>query len=123
MNALAHLNAIEGSCLVRYLTILQEFLGTGLVQVWLFGSAARGDMWRRDMPMNSDIDLLLITRGELSPDHRQTLVNETYPLYLECGRQISPQFWPESKYCDPPTEVARDFKQRLLQEGKIILQP
>jgi hypothetical protein len=33
-----------------------------------------------------------LERDCLPPETAEQLVNETYPLYLECGRQIGPQF-------------------------------
>ncbi|HET6848902.1 MAG TPA: nucleotidyltransferase domain-containing protein [Gaiellales bacterium] len=89
---LRHLSDEERSCVVRYISVLQERLGPELERVVLFGSAARGDMWDVGSPMHSDIDLLVVTRSQLSEAEAEELVNETYPLYLECGRQIGPQF-------------------------------
>ena len=78
-------------------------------------------MWPRHMAMNSDIDLLVITAGELEPAIQEALVNDTYPLYLECGRQISPQFWSTAKLMSPQAEGAVAFKQRVLADGAPIL--
>jgi predicted nucleotidyltransferase len=72
--------------------LLQERLGSELERVVLFGSAARGDMWDAGSAMHSDIDLLVVMRTQLREAAAEELVNETYPLYLECGRQIGPQF-------------------------------
>jgi predicted nucleotidyltransferase len=119
-DALSHLNGSERSCVERYLSFLDESLGSDLMEVWLFGSAARGDMWGANMPMKSDIDILVVTRNEISADRRETLINETYPLYLECGRQISPQFWSEANYSDPPTESKRELRRQLSHEGQRI---
>jgi hypothetical protein len=41
--------------------------------------------------MHSDIDLLILTCEPIVPEVREKLVNDTYPLFLECGRQIGPQ--------------------------------
>jgi predicted nucleotidyltransferase len=38
-------NGLECACLARFCALLQARLGDGLVEVRLFGSAARGDMW------------------------------------------------------------------------------
>jgi hypothetical protein len=70
--------------------------------------------------MNSDIDLLVLTSSDVGPEGREALLNETYPLYLECGRQISPQFWSIARFDDPPSEAARSFKGIVLGEGKRI---
>jgi predicted nucleotidyltransferase len=76
----------------RYCALLRERLGERLVGIRLVGSAARGDMWPAHSPMHSDIDLLVVTRGEVPEEVQEELVNGTYPLFLECGRQMSPQF-------------------------------
>ena len=89
---LRHLSQPERSCVERYVSLLRERLGSELHRVVLFGSAARGDMWDAGSPMRSDIDLLVVTRTELPQAAEEELLNETYPLYLECGRQIGPQF-------------------------------
>jgi predicted nucleotidyltransferase len=89
---LRHLTELERSCVERYVALLEERLGTELVRVVLFGSAARGDMWDAGSRMHSDVDLLVVTRSPLAEAAAEELVNETYPLYLECGRQIGPQF-------------------------------
>ncbi len=116
-----NLQEVERSCAERYLSLLGNTLGENLRVVWLFGSFARGDMWPAHMPMNSDIDLLVITESEVSSQTREALLNETYPLYLECGRQISPQFWSARKFDQPPTEKEKALRQRVLGEGKILL--
>ena len=76
----------------RYCALLRERLGERLVEIRLVGSAGRGDMWPAHSPMHSDIDLLVVTRGEVPEEVQEELVNGTYPLFLECGRQMSPQF-------------------------------
>ena len=118
---LVNLQEVERSCAERYLSLLGNALGENLRVVWLFGSFARGDMWPAHMPMNSDIDLLVITESEVSSQTQEALLNETYPLYLECGRQISPQFWSARKFDQPPTEKEKALRQRVLGEGKILL--
>jgi hypothetical protein len=57
----------------------------------------------------------------VKPEQRETLLNETYPLYLECGRQISVQFWSSAKFDGPPSETARSFKAVVLAEGKRLV--
>src|SRR5207247_8571590 len=101
---LVNLQEVVRSCAERYLSLLGNALGENLRVVWLFGSFARGDMWPAHMPMNSDIDLLVITESEVSSQTQEALLNETYPLYLERGRPISPQFRPARKFDRPPTE-------------------
>src|SRR5438876_11816376 len=100
--ALVNLQEVERSCAERYLSLLGNTLGENLRVVWLFGSFARGDMWPAHMPMNWDIDLLVITESEISSQTQEALLNETYRLYLECARQISPQCWSARK-CDQPS--------------------
>jgi predicted nucleotidyltransferase len=80
----------------RYCALLRERLGDRLIGIRLFGSAARGEMWPAHSPMHSDIDLLVVTRGVIPEQTQEELVNETYPLFLECGRQLSPQFRAEA---------------------------
>jgi predicted nucleotidyltransferase len=82
----------ERDCMERYCALLRERLGDLLVEIRPFGSAARGDMWAAHWPMHSDIDLLVVTRGVIPEATQEQLINETYPLFLECGRQLSPQF-------------------------------
>ena len=86
------LTDLERDCLRRYCELLAARLGDELVRVRMFGSAARGDMWPDHSPMHSDIDLLVITREDVPPSLQEELLNETYPLFLECGRQLSPHF-------------------------------
>jgi len=93
---LAYLSDAERDCVRRYVTMLRDRLGPDLVRVVLFGSAARGDMWDAGSPMHSDIDLLVVTATPLVESVAEELLNETYPLYLECGRQIGPQFRTEA---------------------------
>jgi predicted nucleotidyltransferase len=91
--AMPALNDSEHECLRRYCGLLHKRLGPGLIAVRMFGSAARGEMWPATSPMHSDIDLLAITREELPQAEQEELLNETYPLYLACGRQLSPHFF------------------------------
>jgi predicted nucleotidyltransferase len=76
----------ERDCLQRFCALLHDRLAERLVEVRMFGSAARGDMWPSHAPQHSDIDLLGVTRAPVAPDEAEALLNETYPLYLECGR-------------------------------------
>jgi predicted nucleotidyltransferase len=86
------LDRAEHDCVDRYVDALARELGDRLEEVWLFGSAARGDMWADFWPMRSDVDLLVITAEPLSERTQDRLLALTYPLFLECGRQISPAF-------------------------------
>jgi predicted nucleotidyltransferase len=89
---LAKLTAAERESVDRYVDIVRGELGDELEEVWLFGSAARGDMWAEFWPMRSDIDLLVVTFARLSQDCEDELLAATYELYLESGRQIAPVF-------------------------------
>ena len=84
------LTDVERDCLERYLDLLAERLGDDLVEAVVFGSVARGEAWPAGMPIRSDLDLLVRTRRELPEGEKAGLFDETYPLFLECGRQISP---------------------------------
>jgi predicted nucleotidyltransferase len=85
------LDDAERSCLARYLQLLVDTV-TALEEVWLFGSVARGESWPEGMPIRSDLDLLVVTTDPLADAELQRLVEATLPLFLECGRQIAPQF-------------------------------
>ena len=111
------LNDLERACLARFCELLGERLGEALVEVRMFGSAARGDMWPAHSPMHSDIDLLVITRAAVPEPDREELLNETYPLYLECGRQLSPHFFSEGRLTAPEDERTRDFLRRVEADG------
>jgi len=93
---LALLTETEGDCLDRSVDHLAAQLGDDLVEVWVFGSVARGESWPpgmkipSDLDLDLDLDLAVVVRRDLADDEKQSLVNATYPLYLECGRQISP---------------------------------
>lgn len=95
------LTDLEQDCLRRFCALLEERLGEQLVEVRLFGSAARGEMWPAHSPMHSDIDLLVVIRGEVGEEEEEAIVNETYSLYLECGRQISPSLVGQDRLAEP----------------------
>jgi predicted nucleotidyltransferase len=116
VEATPHLSPAERDCLARYLTMLADTLGDRLVAVWLFGSAARGDAWWPGMPIRSDVDLVVVTREPVAEPLQEELVNATYPLFLECGRQIGPQFRTTRELeAEPPTPFLENFRRdRLL---------
>jgi predicted nucleotidyltransferase len=112
-----HLSELERDCLGRYLSLLVASLGDELEAVWLFGSAARGDAWWPGMPIRSDIDLVVVTRAPLDDERREELINETYPLFLESGRQIGPQFRTAAELgAEPPTP----FLENLRRDGVLL---
>lgn len=113
---MASLSEIDRDCLDRYCLLLGEALRERLVTVRIFGSAARGDMWPEHSPMNSDIDLLVVTREDVDEIEQERLVNETYPLYLECGRQLSPHFFSESRLAAPESAQTSAFLERISSE-------
>lgn len=117
-NPLDGLSKEEQSCVRRYIDTLAEHLAEDLREVWLFGSAARGDMWSA-MPNRSDIDLLVLAAQPVPQDLREDLVNETFPLFLECGRQIGPQFR-TMEWFREPEERHRDFVARVREEGFVL---
>jgi predicted nucleotidyltransferase len=117
------LTVLERECLTRFCTLLQERLNERLVKVWMFGSAARGDMWPAHSPMHSDIDLLVVTRDNVSEREQEDLLNATYPLYLECGRQLSPHFFSERRLAEPDDERTREFLGRVTPDAVLVWSP
>jgi predicted nucleotidyltransferase len=111
------LNERERECLRRYCDLLAERLGDDLLGVRMFGSAARGDMWPESSPHHSDIDLLVVTREPVSGALAEQLLNETYPLYLECGRQLSPAFFTHARVHAPESERTRAFLAQVERDG------
>ena len=101
----------ERDCLARYCALLARRL-PDLAGVRMFGSAARGDMWPERSPHHSDIDLLVVTRGPVAEAVQEELLDETYPLYLECGRQLSPAFKTEAEVV-----AGSEFLERVREEG------
>ena len=83
----------------------------------VLGSAARGDMWDAGWPMHSDIDLLVVTAEALPPETAEQLVNETYPLYLECCRQIGSQFRSAGELSRPHGKRVTAFAENLARNG------
>jgi predicted nucleotidyltransferase len=96
------LDHTEQNCRDRYCRLLAERLGDALVGVRMFGSAARGDMWPAHSPMHSDIDLPVITRGEVG---------------AECGRQLSPQFVTQQRLAAPADARTGAFLEQVAAEG------
>lgn len=113
------LTSVERSCLSRYLTLLTEALDVNLRRVVVFGSVARGESWPSGMPIRSDLDLLVVSRGVLEESVAQQLLDATLPLYLECGRQISPQFRTEEQL-QAATETAATFRDHIARDGVTI---
>jgi hypothetical protein len=74
-------------------------------------------MWPAHSPMHSDIDLLVITREAVPEALQEELLNETYPLYLECGRQLSPHFFAAARIAAPESERTRRFLAQVDADG------
>ncbi len=70
--------------------------------------------------MRSDIDLLILTLTPVDPAVIDDLVNTTYPLFLEAGRQISPQFWTAERFAAPDGDRAREVAERVRAEGLVL---
>jgi predicted nucleotidyltransferase len=120
---MVRLTDVEHDCLARYCDLLAERLGDRLVAVRMFGSAARDDMWGAQSPMHSDVDLLVVTREAVPEGEQEDLLNATYPLYLECGRQLSPHFLSERRLAAPEDERTREFLERIAGEVRDVRPP
>lgn len=107
----------ERGVIARYVELLVDRLGDRLVAVTLFGSAARGDMWPATSPMHSDIDLLVVTRGPVAPELAAELVDATYPLFLEVGRQISPQLFEQTRLAANTEKRVQALVERVAADG------
>lgn len=117
---LRHLEPVAAETVRRYLRVLEEILGEDLVEVRLFGSAARGELWPSSSPMRSDIDLLVLTREEPDPVTVEALADATYPLFLESGRQISPTLRTVDRLESPEDERQAVFYERVREEGAVL---
>jgi hypothetical protein len=63
---------------------------------------------------------VVVTRSRLADDLQEELVNATYPLFLECGRQIGPQFRTAAELeVEPPTA----FLENLRRDGVLLWRP
>ena len=102
----------ERSCLRRYLRLVIESLGDELHELVLFGSVARGETWPPGMSIRSDVDVLVMTATAVSQALVDELVQATYPLFLECGRPITPQFRTREEVETPPA-----FRANLARDG------
>ncbi len=106
--ALEVLTETERGTLDRYVALLRKRLGDDLVSVRVFGSVARGERWWPGMPIRSDLDLLVLVREPLDARLREELVDATYPLYLESGRQLGPQFRTPAEHATSPARESID---------------
>jgi hypothetical protein len=94
----------ERECVDRFYALLEKRFGERLVEVRMFGT---------------DIDLLVVTRDEASSTEQEELIDETYPMSLECGRPISPHFFSERKLKAPDDEGTRDFLRRMSADAVV----
>ena len=113
-------NDEERECLACYVEILKQELGSSLLQIWLYGPVVRGDMWSRSMPMHSDIEVLVLTSESVDDKALNRLLNATYPIYMECGRQISPIFYDIEDIKVPKNKERKAFIERVKREGQTI---
>lgn len=120
MSGLAILTDVEERCLVRYLERLAEVLGRELEAIFAYGSAARGEGWPRGMRIRSDLDLLVVTRAPVASERQEALVAATYPLFLESGRQISPQFRTRAELDAPRDERFAAFLRNFRHDAVLL---
>ena len=73
--------------------------------------------------MHSDVDLLVVTRADLAEHERDELLNETYPLFLECGRQLSPHFVSAERLDAPRSGREREFLESVRREWVPVWSP
>ena len=105
---LDRLNDAERRTLDVYVEVLRQRLDERLLAVRVFGSVARGESWPAGMPIRSDLDLLVLVREPLGPSEREELVDATFPLFLESGRQLSPQFRTPEQHAASPSQADID---------------
>jgi hypothetical protein len=60
------------------------------------------------MPIRSDLDVLVLVARPLADDEADELVDATLPLFLESGRQLSPQFRTPEQHAASPSREAID---------------
>ena len=80
----ARLSPLEQQILPRFIDAARDILRERLVRVVLFGSRARGDS-----DEDSDVDLLVLTRGHTSEQERAVIDAATL-LSLESDLLLSP---------------------------------
>lgn len=116
---LAVLTEAERSCLRRYVDCLLATIGSGLREVIVFGSVARGESWPKGIPIRSDLDLVVVTESPLPDSLTSELIDATLPLFLECGRQIGPQFR-TTEQLNADDEGAAAFLKNVKHDGVCI---
>ena len=118
--SLKHLSEVEKDFVRRYFTIVSNSLEDNLHEIWLYGFCAHGDIWGQKSPMHSDIDVLFLAAARLEDGVIESLVNETYPLFLEFGWQISPRFQTCASFYESSEKRSRDFRDRVVDEDKLF---
>lgn len=110
----------ELSCLERYVDTLAETLGEQLLEVSVYGSVARGETWPSGMPIRSDLDLLVLTSEPVTENTKSDLLDATYPLFLECGRQLGPTFLTDGELTRPRTQGRRVLAEHIRRDAICI---
>ncbi len=102
------LNDAERRTLGRFVSLLEERLGSDLVAVWLYGSRARGEPRREE----SDVDVMIVTR---QGDGDWDLVNRALSQAAE-DEGANP-FWFSLQLFDPEwLEGRRRIRSFYIQE-------
>lgn len=113
---------VELECLEDYIKNILGKVGDSILSIWLFGSAAENKRWKIPT-LRSDIDILILTKDEISRNSVDNMINDTYELFLKCGTQISPSFisideWNYPKRINPEIVKRIKGKALLLWENK-----
>lgn len=111
------LTDVERSCLERYLDALVDTLGEQLLEVSVYGSVARGEVWPAGMPIRSDLDLLVLTAEPVPRPLVDELLDATMPLFLECGRQLGPIFLTPGELERPASEERRVLAEHIRRDA------
>jgi predicted nucleotidyltransferase len=113
--AQARLSAEERRVIERWIERLRAELD--VESVWLFGSRARGDVERDD----SDVDLLVITRGDPDRDRRRAwaLVDEVAREFGADPAVFVPHTW-DRAWLENRREIRSFFTQEV-DRDKVVL--
>jgi predicted nucleotidyltransferase len=103
---LKYLSEVERDRVRCYFTIIFDILGNNPREICLYGSCTHGDILVQKSSMHSDIDLVFPTDTRLKFNLIDSLLNETYPIYLEsCDKQ------------------SHEFMNRVVNESKLLYCP
>lgn len=112
----ATLSAAERQAVETLVERLQQEFGDELIAVWLYGSRARG---ARPHP-ESDIDLLVITKGDMNRDSwRAIQIATDVQLSSEPGIMLSARVW-SPEHLKQRREIESFFIQEV-DRDKIVL--